>query len=58
MHHLLSIEFSKIKSFDEVMYLNAENESLIDELGSANIFIIKDNILKTPKLMGILPGMS
>ena len=32
---------------------------MIDELGSANIFIIKDNILKTPKLTGaILPGVT
>ena len=56
---LYPLNLAKSKGFDEVMYLNAENESLIDELGSANIFIIKDNILKTPKLTGaILPGVT
>ena len=56
---LYPLNLAKSKGFDEVMYLNAENELLIDELGSANIFIIKDNILKTPKLTGaILAGVT
>jgi len=45
--------------FDEVIYLNASNENLIEELGSANLFALKGNVLKTPRLAGsILPGVT
>ena len=41
------------------MYLNSQNEDLIDELGSANVFALKDGKLITPKLSGsILPGVT
>ena len=41
------------------MYLNSQNEDLIDELGSANVFALKDGKLVTPKLSGsILPGVT
>tara|TARA_Y100000590_G_scaffold129160_1_gene147675 strand:- start:502 stop:1536 length:1035 start_codon:yes stop_codon:yes gene_type:complete len=50
---------AKKQGFDEVIYLNAKHESRIEEAGSANIFIIKDNIVKTPYLDGsILPGVT
>jgi len=56
---LYPLNLAKSKGFDEVMYLNAENELFIDELGSANIFIVKDNIIKTPKLShAILAGVT
>jgi len=56
---LLPLMKAKNKDFDEVIYLNAGNEELIEEAGAANIFIVKDNILKTPKLAGsILPGVT
>ena len=44
--------------FDEVIYLNAGDENLIEEVGSANLFALKGNVLKTPRLAGsILPGV-
>ena len=47
------------KGFDEIIFLNSSNENILDEARSANIFIIKDNILKTPALQGsILPGIT
>ena len=50
---------AKRKGYDEVIYLDASNDSLVEEVGSANIFIIKDDILKTPRLNGsILPGIT
>ena len=50
---------AKKTGFDEVLYLNAGNEKLIEEVGSANLFILKDNVLKTPRLAGsILPGVT
>ena len=45
--------------FDEVIYLNAANENLVEEVGSANLFALKGNVLKTPRLAGsILPGVT
>ena len=43
---------AKREGYDEVIYLDASNDSLVEEVGSANIFIIKDDILKTPRLNG------
>jgi branched-chain amino acid aminotransferase len=45
--------------YDEVVYLNAANENLVEEVGSANLFALKGNVLKTPRLGGsILPGVT
>ena len=45
--------------YDEIVFLNASNENIIDEARSANIFILKDEILKTPPAGGsILPGIT
>lgn len=50
---------AKKEGYDEVIYLNAGNEQLVEEVSSANLFILKDNVLKTPKLAGsILPGVT
>lgn len=50
---------AKKQGFDEVIYLNAENESRIEEMGSANLFVLKGKTLKTPKLGGsILSGVT
>jgi branched-chain amino acid aminotransferase len=47
------------EGYDEVIYLNAANENLIEEVGAANIFAIKGNVLQTPRLAGsILPGIT
>ncbi|WP_124055120.1 branched-chain amino acid aminotransferase [Arcanobacterium ihumii] len=44
--------------FDEVMFLDAQTNSNVDELGGMNVFIVMaDGSVKTPKLTGnILPG--
>jgi len=56
---LFPVREAKKRGFDEVIYLDASNDSLIEEVGSANIFIVKDSILKTPRLNGsILPGIT
>ena len=50
---------AKNRGFDEVIYLDAKNEKFVEEVGSANLFALKDNTLKTPKLTGsILPGVT
>jgi len=50
---------AKAGGFDEVLYLKADNEQLVEEVGSANVFMRKGNKLVTPKLAGsILPGIT
>jgi len=49
----------KKEGFDDAIYLNAADEKYIEEVGSANLFAIKDNVLMTPSLDGsILPGIT
>lgn len=49
----------KKAGFDDAIYLNAANEKFIEEVGSANLFAIKDNVLMTPSIDGsILPGIT
>jgi branched-chain amino acid aminotransferase len=56
---LFPLSEAKKEGFDEVIYLNASDERLIEELGSANLFVFQGNTLKTPKLCGsILPGIT
>lgn len=56
---LYPLSLAKKDGYDEVIYLNAENEKLVEEVGSANIFAVKGNVLKTPQLTGsILPGVT
>ena len=56
---LYPLTMAKKEGFDEVIYLDANNENQIEELGSANLFIVKDGIVKTPKLSGsILDGVT
>ena len=50
---------AKKEGFDEVIYLDSKNEDCIEELGSANLFIVTDGIIRTPKLSGsILDGVT
>jgi len=50
---------AKKEGYDEVIYLDSVDGQRIEELGSANLFICKDGILKTPKLSGsILDGVT
>jgi len=56
---LLPQKMVKKEGFDDAIYLNAADEKYIEEVGSANLFAIKDNILMTPSLDGsILPGIT
>ena len=52
-------ELAKKTGFDDIIYLNAANEKFVEEIGSANLFAIKDKVLMTPSLDGsILPGVT
>ncbi|MBU0573057.1 MAG: branched-chain amino acid aminotransferase [Candidatus Margulisbacteria bacterium] len=50
---------AKQKGYSEVMYLDAQNHTFIEEIGAANAFFVKGQDLYTPKLGGtILPGIT
>ena len=50
---------AKKEGYDEVIYLDSIDGQRIEELGSANLFICKDGVIKTPKLSGsILDGVT
>ena len=50
---------AKKNGFAEVIYLDAEDHKYIEEVGAANFFCAKDNIIYTPELTGtILPGIT
>ena len=50
---------AKKEGYDEVIYLDSVEGQRIEELGSANLFICKDGVIKTPKLSGsILDGVT
>ena len=54
---LMPKTLSKIDGFDEVLYLDARCSTYVEEVGSANFFLIKNSILSTPRLGGsVLPG--
>ena len=56
---LFPLAKAKEDGFDEVIYLDAINEDRIEEIGSANLFVYHDGILKTPKVSGsILKGVT
>ncbi len=49
----------KRNGYDEVIYLDAKTSTYIEEVGSANFFMLKDGVLSTPRLSGsILPGIT
>ncbi len=49
----------KEKGYTEVIYLDARASTYIEEVGAANFFMLKDNVLSTPRLSGsILPGVT
>ena len=56
---LFPMNKAKEEGYDEVVYLDSINESQIEEIGSANLFIYKNGVLKTPQLSGsILDGVT
>tara|TARA_Y100001970_G_C14244135_1_gene866892 strand:+ start:2501 stop:3532 length:1032 start_codon:yes stop_codon:yes gene_type:complete len=56
---LFPMNRAKEEGYDEVVYLDSINENQIEEIGSANLFMYKNGVLKTPKLSGsILDGVT
>ena len=47
---------AKEEGFAEIIYLDAINNKYIEEVGAANFFCIKDNIISTPELTGTILG--
>ncbi len=49
----------KENEYDEVIYLDAKTCTYIEEVGSANFFMLKNGVISTPMLGGsILPGIT
>jgi branched-chain amino acid aminotransferase len=56
---LLPKKHAKKNGYDEVIYLDAKTSTYVEEVGSSNVFMIKERVLSTPQLGGsILPGIS
>jgi branched-chain amino acid aminotransferase len=56
---LLPRILAKENGFDEVLYLDSKESTFVEEVGSANFFMINDGVLSTPRLAGsILPGIT
>tara|TARA_B100001123_G_C15334582_1_gene1032346 strand:- start:3557 stop:4522 length:966 start_codon:yes stop_codon:yes gene_type:complete len=56
---LYPLKLAKDRGFNEVMYLNSNDQEMVEELGAANVFVLKGNKLLTPRLGGtILPGVT
>ncbi|MEK9731514.1 MAG: branched-chain amino acid aminotransferase [Candidatus Poseidoniales archaeon] len=50
---------AKAQGYAEIIYLDAQTHTYIEEVGAANYFCVKDNVLYTPELTGtILPGIT
>ena len=47
---------AKGEGFAEIIYLDAVNNKYIEEVGAANFFCIKDEIISTPELTGTILG--
>ena len=47
---------AKGEGFAEIIYLDAINNKYIEEVGAANFFCIKNNIISTPELTGTILG--
>jgi branched-chain amino acid aminotransferase len=56
---LLAAKEAKDKGFDQVLWLDGANKSMIEEVGTMNIFFLVGDELVTPPLQGsILPGIT
>ncbi|KAJ1272258.1 hypothetical protein BS78_06G188400 [Paspalum vaginatum] len=50
---------AKEKGHSDVLYLDPVHNKFVEEVSSSNIFMVKDNVICTPALMGtILPGIT
>ncbi len=56
---LLPKSVVKENGYSEVIYLDARTSTYIEEVGSANFFMLRDGVISTPRLSGsILPGVT
>jgi branched-chain amino acid aminotransferase len=56
---MMPSRIAKSKGYAEVIYLDARTSTYIEEVGAANFFCVKDDVLYTPELTGtILPGIT
>jgi branched-chain amino acid aminotransferase len=56
---MMPSKLAKAQGYAEVIYLDARTSTYIEEVGAANFFCVKDNVLYTPELTGtILPGIT
>jgi branched-chain amino acid aminotransferase len=56
---MMPSRIAKSKGYAEIIYLDAKTSTYIEEVGAANFFCIKNNVLYTPELTGtILPGIT
>ena len=56
---MMPSKLAKADGYSEVIYLDAEEHTYIEEVGAANFFCYRDGILYTPELTGtILPGIT
>jgi len=49
---------AKAQGYSECIYLDSREERYIEEVGAANFFCVKGNVLATPALGSILPGIT
>mgnify|MGYP002839809395 CR=1 FL=1 len=50
---------AKAEGYAEIIYLDAVHHRYVEEVGAANFFCVKDNVIYTPELTGtILPGIT
>ena len=50
---------AKSNGYNDMIYVHAKNEQIIEEMGAANLFVVSDGELLTPKLGGsILDGVT
>ena len=56
---LLPQTMAKSQGFNDMIYVHAKNEQFIEEMGAANLFVVSNGELLTPKLGGsILDGVT
>ena len=56
---MMPSKMAKVEGYAEIIYLDAVEHRYIEEVGAANFFCVKDNVVYTPDLTGtILPGIT
>jgi len=56
---MMPSKMAKVEGYAEIIYLDAVEHQYIEEVGAANFFCVKDNVIHTPDLTGtILPGIT